>query len=204
MSKELRERLKHLTRDGGPLGSAVRVLLNMDEDDPVVGLTSDEAVAILALLAQQDAPRIPGGFRVVADPTVPRDEIHWRDADGVLLGKITDVHDGLPLAQQEWEPEGERCGACEATATSLLEAVDIGSQAMVHLRMCIDGWKRGEDVVGPMRDAERFLTEEVPTAAPAERERADGDCSCAYTHQDKMACPIHGWVAPSPQQEQER
>ena len=39
------------------------------------------------------APTVVGGFRVVADPKVPRDEIHWRDAEGNLLGKITGLTD---------------------------------------------------------------------------------------------------------------
>jgi len=56
---ELRERLRHLTRDPGPLGSAVCAMLNMDDDEIYVELTSDEVAAVLALLAPQEA-REPG------------------------------------------------------------------------------------------------------------------------------------------------
>lgn len=53
---ELREKLRHLTRDPGPLGSAVCALLNAAEAEVPVMVKPDESRAILALLAQREAP----------------------------------------------------------------------------------------------------------------------------------------------------
>src|SRR5690606_32822933 len=56
---ELREKLRHLTRDPGPLGSAVCALLKAAEAEVPVMVMPDESRAILDLLAAvREAPPI--------------------------------------------------------------------------------------------------------------------------------------------------
>lgn len=62
---ELREKLRRLTRDPGPLGSAVCALLKAAEAEFPVMVIPDESRAILDLLAQQEA--LVAALRAIVD-----------------------------------------------------------------------------------------------------------------------------------------
>lgn len=61
---------------------------------------------------ERTGPEVPGGFRVVADPTVPRDEVQLRDAEGNLLGKITGIG-----SKRTGERERHRDCVCSSNPT---------------------------------------------------------------------------------------
>lgn len=146
--RELREKLRHLTRDPGPLGSAVCALLKAAKAEFPVMVMPDESSAILDLLAQQEAPTTSEIDSLDADMEALYDQLcaEGRERDALIVERAAYAIEALEADRTLRAAVREAPPISDTEVARIIEAVEAhcgmahGAWDMVAARDLVEGF----------------------------------------------------------------